>query len=420
MAPKLSLYKETKLKETPIGRIPNKWGVVTLGDVIKYTKGTKPKTLLTREEQDTLPYLTADVMRTGKFTQWSKESGDLVRVHKDDVILIWDGFYCGDAFIGFEGILSSTMIKIDPEISLDKRFLFYLLKTHFKELNTKISGMYLKHISKSVFEGLKLPLPLLEEQQKIAEVLSTFDEAIQKTNEVIAKTGRLKKGLMQELLTKGMGHREFKNTEIGRIPRDWDVVKLNEIGILKDGDWILQKYYSSEGVRLIQIGDIGTGEFLDKSDRFISYESATKLNCTFVKPNEDILISRMPDPIGRACLAPELPHPYIVAVDITIFSLNDDQADREFITHALNSPKTLDDTKRLASGATRLRISRRHLENIKIPLPKRIDEQKTIAEILSTIDKKLELERNEKIKLERIKQGVMDLLLTGKIRVRVH
>jgi len=192
----------TKFKQTEIGEIPEEWEIVRLGEIIAHEKGRKPKTLLDRVEQNTLPYLSAETLRTETLTQWARETGEVMKVNSDDIILIWDGFYCGDSFIGFEGILSSTMIKIEPKKpSLDKRFLFYFLKTCFKELNSKISGMYLKHVNKSVFESLKLPLPPLSEQRKIASILSVIDGKIEKEKERKEQLEKLKKGLMQDLLT---------------------------------------------------------------------------------------------------------------------------------------------------------------------------------------------------------------------------
>jgi type I restriction enzyme S subunit len=190
-----------EFKDTEIGRIPKEWEVVKLRDVVTYRKGVKPKVIFDWREPNTLPYLTADDVRAGIFTKWARESDKIIKVNKDDVILIWDGFYCGDAFIGLEGILSSTMIKIEPKSNLNGRFLFYILKTHFKELNTKISGMYLKHVNKSVFENLKLPLPLLQEQQKIAEILSIVDKKLEVERNEKAKLEKIKQGLMDLLLT---------------------------------------------------------------------------------------------------------------------------------------------------------------------------------------------------------------------------
>jgi type I restriction enzyme S subunit len=190
-----------EFKDTEIGRIPRGWEVVKLGDVVTYRKGVKPKVVFDQREPNTLPYLTADDVRAGIFTKWAKESDKTIKVNKDDVILIWDGFYCGDAFMGLEGILSSTMIKIEPKSNLNGRFLFYILKTHFKELNTKISGMYLKHVNKSVFENLKLPLPPPQEQQEIVEILSTIDKKLDIEKNQKVKLKNIKQGLMDLLLT---------------------------------------------------------------------------------------------------------------------------------------------------------------------------------------------------------------------------
>jgi len=83
--------------------------------------------------------------------------------------------------------------------------------------------------TKESVEKLFIPFPPLFEQVKIAEILSTVDQAIQKIIEAIEKTQRLKKGLMQELLTKGIGHKEFKNTELGKLPKGWDIRQLYEV-----------------------------------------------------------------------------------------------------------------------------------------------------------------------------------------------
>lgn len=191
-----------EFKDTEIGSIPKDWGVARLGDIITYEKGRKPNLLFNKKKENTLPYLTADNMRTGIFTQWTLETNDIIKANEDDLLLIWDGFYCGEAFIGFKGVLSSTMIKIKPKSrNLNKYFLFYSLKPYFKILNTQIAGMYLKHVSKFVFESLKLPLPPLLEQQKIAEILSTIDKKLELERNEKTRLERIKQGLMGLLLT---------------------------------------------------------------------------------------------------------------------------------------------------------------------------------------------------------------------------
>jgi type I restriction enzyme S subunit len=192
----------TKFKQTEVGETPEEWEVVKLGDLVTYQKGKAPRTILNELQDDLLPYLTVETLRTRVPLQWTDEREEVVKVDPDEIILIWDGFYSGEAFIGFQGVLPSTAVKISPASSaIDKGFLFYFLKSRFKELNSKVAGMYLKHVSKFVFESLGVPLPSLPEQKKIATILSTVDEQIEKERAKKGQLEQLKKGLMQVLLT---------------------------------------------------------------------------------------------------------------------------------------------------------------------------------------------------------------------------
>lgn len=83
----------------------------------------------------------------------------------------------------------------------------------------------------------------------------------------------------------------------------WPTKQLSSLGPLADGDWILKENYTADGVRLIQVGDVGEGRFIGKSSRFISRERAKELRCYFLQAG-DVLVSRMPDPLGRACIFP--------------------------------------------------------------------------------------------------------------------
>jgi len=178
-------------------------------------------------------------------------------------------------------------------------------------------------------------------------------------------------------------NRGYKATELGAVPEEWKITHLKELGTLSDGDWILNKDYSESGVRLIQVGDIGIGKFMGKSSRFIKYERALELKCTFLQI-DDILISRMADPIGRSCIFPKVDYPAITAVDIAIFRINQKIVDLDFVIFALNSPQSLSQANKLAGGVTRQRASRKNLERLILPLPP-LPEQRAIAATLRTV-----------------------------------
>ena len=172
---------------------------------------------------------------------------------------------------------------------------------------------------------------------------------------------------------------------------------------IKDGDWIESKDQSAEGIRLIQTGNIGIGTYLDKDNRakFISEETFNELKCTEVFEG-DILISRLPSPVGRACLVPKLDGRAITAVDCTILRVDRDICIPKYFVYYTMSDMYLNQIDRFVVGTTRARISRKNLEGIKIFLPE-ISKQKKIVEVL---DKAQELIDKRKEQIEALDELV--------------
>jgi type I restriction enzyme S subunit len=221
-----------------------------------------------------------------------------------------------------------------------------------------------------------IPLPAIEDQRRIAaqlaDQLAAGEQARNKTTQRRADAAALRAALLET------------GFAIPNAPR----VAIGDLGTLEDGDWILNADYALAGVRLLQVGDVGRGVLTIKSKRFISPERAGELNCTLLRPG-DILISRMPDPIGRACAIPDLGYEAITAVDVAIFRPREEALDREFAVLYMNSRRWLQAVAARASGATRARISRRNLERQLIPLPRLSDQRRIASELrerLTTID----------------------------------
>lgn len=160
----------------------------------------------------------------------------------------------------------------------------------------------------------------------------------------------------------------------------------DECTVFADGDWIESKDQSDEGIRLIQTGNIGNAQYLDKGERarYITEDTFNRLNCTEVKAN-DILISRLPDPVGRACIIPEGLGKCITAVDCTIVRLRSRILPEYFIAYTL-SPFYMMQVAARETGSTRKRISRKNLGILKIPVPQ-IAEQESFASIVRQSDK---------------------------------
>lgn len=207
------------------------------------------------------------------------------------------------------------------------------------------------------------------------------------------------------------------------LPDGWAfstlTTSISADGIISDGDWVESKDQDPNGsVRLIQLADIGDGDFKNKSERFMTSESATALNCTFLKSG-DVLIARMPDPLGRACLFPGVGQEAVTVVDVCLIRTGEKAAiSNRILTYWINSPAMRNLIDENASGTTRRRITRKKLEKFEFPLPP-LAEQKVIADKL---DKLLAQVESTKARLERIpdilkrfRQSVLSAAVSGKL-----
>jgi len=163
----------------------------------------------------------------------------------------------------------------------------------------------------------------------------------------------------------------------------WPLVSIIDLAdVFNDGDWIERKDQSITGIRLIQTGNIGVGKYLDKPDhaRYISEETFNALNCKEVFEG-DVLISRLPDPVGRACLAPAIDTKMITAVDCTIIRFDSAKIIPNYFVSISKTPQYFYGILPYLTGASRKRISRKNLEVVEIPLPPLEVQQAIVDEI---------------------------------------
>jgi type I restriction enzyme S subunit len=407
MTAKSGFYAETNFKEvSELGKIPAEWEVVQIGDVLSLEYGSG----LPDRERTHGPYPVVG-------------SNGIIGYHSKAIVK-GPGIVVGrKGSIGAVSWIDSDFWPIDTTFYVKIETSNIFLKWLFYELVYLNLGRFrladvVPGLKRELVHSLKMPLPPFSEQQKIAEILSTVDEAIQKTDEVIATSERLKKGLMQELLTKGIGHKEFKDTEIGRIPKDWESAKITNIFDLYKGKTPSTKIkeYWDGNIPFVTPTDItkindANGIYLETTEKYIT-EKGLKSNGLKLVPKGSILFT------SRATIGYLAINKTEVAINQGIISLIPKRAnvDVTFFCYLFQKLKNL--FENLAGGSTYKEISMSTFSNVNIAIPP-FSEQQKIAEILFAVDRKLEIERNEKAKLERIRQGLIDLLLTGKIRIRV-
>jgi type I restriction enzyme M protein len=189
----------------------------------------------------------------------------------------------------------------------------------------------------------------------------------------------------EEIATKGDYNLSGDRYKIGvdYSNSTWTMTKISDLATLfDDGNWIESKDQSPDGFRLIQTGNVGLGEYLDKTknSKFISEETFSRLKCTEIFEG-DILISRLPDPVGRMCVLPPLSKRSITAVDCTIVRLDPTLCLPKYLVYVSNSPAYFEQVEAFHTGASRVRISRSNLANIEIPLPPLEVQAQMVAEL---------------------------------------
>jgi type I restriction enzyme S subunit len=211
----------------------------------------------------------------------------------------------------------------------------------------------------------------------------------------------------------------YKQTEVGVIPEDWQLLKILEIAEFKkelfdDGDWIESEYIVNKGIRLIQTGNIGIGKYLEKGNKkYISHSSFIKLKCKELRLG-DLLICRLAEPAGRACILKNIEDQKIItSVDVSIFRPDEHKYNREFLNQFFTSKQWLESVSENSGGTTHKRISRGTLGKLFAPIPP-LPEQTAIANALSDMDALIAQTEKFIEKKKAIKQGVMQELLKPK------
>jgi len=378
-----------EFKDSPVGRIPVDWDVVKLGDLFTFKNGKRPPVL----NEGEIPIYGANG-KMGLTSNYLKT--------KDKALIFGRVGSSGEVHLS-KGCVWVSDNAIYTESYDSKRvnvhFMFYLIK--FKDLKRFATKTTHPIITQTFINNFKVPLPPLEEQKRISEILQDVDGAIEKVNKEIGVTEKLKRGLMQRLLMEGINHTEFKDSHFGRIPVDWDVVNLEDVVEIHDN----KRIPLSEKERIKMKGDypycgangiidyindyIFNGEFVllaeDGGDYSSFGSSAYIMNGKFWVNNHAHVIEALPSKITNRFLLHIL-----IYLDLTHYVV----------------------------GSTRKKLNQGIMRKIKIPLPP-LEEQKRISEILQDVDRRLELLTERKVKLENIKRGLMNDLLTGKRRVRI-
>ncbi|AIC16479.1 restriction endonuclease subunit S [Nitrososphaera viennensis] len=316
-----------------------------------------------------------------------------------------------------------TRIRVDKNKVIPYWLYLILLRYRERSVFKSICNTHVGQsgIGKHELKRLRIWLPSIPEQQKITLILSKVDDLIQKTDEIIEQTQRLKKGLMQRLLTKGIGHQEFKPIKFlfGKkfeMPMEWNVAKL--INLCKEkpqyGAAVAAVKYDPSLPRYIRITDITNEGSLNSEAVSITEEDANG----YLMSEGEILFARTGATVGKTYLYNKEDGLCAFAGYLIKFTPDETKLDAKFLFHYTHSDNYWRWLLSNFTQGVQPNVNAEQYSHLPLLMPP-IEEQRKIADILDTITAKVKQELNHKSQLELLKKGLMQKLLTGQIRVKV-
>lgn len=313
-----------------------------------------------------------------------------------------------------KGLLSPMYVVFGTKNELLNDYLqYYIQSPRFSvQVSNNTAGSVRKSLNFNAFEHFDYVYPeSKQEQKKIVAVLVSVDEEIEKTKEVIKTTEKLKKGLMQQLFTRGIGHTKFKQTELGEVPDTWPVVSFGQVVNIVNGQ-VDPKESPYKDMVLIAPNHIEqeTGHLLEK----VTAEKQKAISGKYLVKKGSVIYSKIRPYLKKAVIVDE---DCICSADMYPLD-GGDKVDNLFLFYLLFSEKFSEYVNICSSRTGIPKVNREELSAFKFCLPNTI-EQKQIATILSIVDEKIAVNKKLLAKQTELKKGLMKDLLSGVKRVEV-
>jgi len=399
-----------KFKQTEIGEIPEDWEIASLGNEqvsTLITKGTTPTSFGLKYVDEGINFIKIESIDGNgsflqyKFTHIDEETNKKLKrsiLQEDDVLFSIAGALGTVALVNRQILPANTnqalaIIRLKKEKILPQYVLYALNSFYVKKIIKKEESKSAQaNLSLTQINKLKIPVPSFLEQQRIASVLSCVDSAIQQTDEVIEQARTLKKGLMQELLTRGIGHKKFKKVMLEKkkveIPESWEICQLGNLLKLEYGKAL--KGEKRNGGSFPVYGSNGIVGYHDLA----------------IVKGPGILIGRKGS-VGAVHYAQSDFWP----IDTTYYASIKQEVNVKWLYYLLSSLRLeyLNDLGNVPG------LNRNHVHEKIVPKPG-VQEQERISQILSSAESKIDSDLEKRSQLERLKKGLMQDLLTGRVR----
>ena len=357
-----------------------------------------------------------------KFYLSGKKQGRINEaISNKDAVIMGDGGVANIAYA--EGVYSYSSHNFgffSEKESVETQYIYRALENFLPVIDYKgFVGSGIKNIDKSFLFDLYLQIPPLPEQKKIASILTSVDEVIENTQKQIDKLQDLKEATMNELLTKGIGHTDFKDSELGRIPKSWEVRRLSDccdritngfVGATRD-------IYRDNGIPYILCQNIRPNHFVDVVYKFVSDEFHQKNSRSELRKG-DILTVQTGAGNGDTCVVPKK-YEGSNCHALIISRPKRDIVNSYFLSNFLGSNRGKTRIGIISTGGAHPHLNTTELRKEFIPVPS-IMEQEKIISILSPIENNISQMQCKLSQTQSLKKSLMQDLLTGKVRVTVN
>ena len=415
---------KTTYKQTEVGLIPEDWEVKKLGNEINILGGNAFSSNDISEEgikwlkianvginkikEDVLEFLPFEFKEIHK--DFLLKSGDYVMALTRP--LLGGKLKISKILNNDEWLLNQRVAKLDSKVGTIEYYINYFKQPYFcYQLEVLMAGTDPPNLSLTEFKNIKIPVPPLPEQKKIADCLSTWDCAIEKQSQLINALTQRKKALMQQLLT---GKKRLPG-----FSGEWKEVKLGDIGEISSAGVDKNIVEGEKPIRLLNFLDVYRRDFLysHEQNHWVTANDYKIEKCSIKKG--DVFFtpsSEVPNDIAISAVAMENFDNVVYSYHIVRFRIKE-KWDLRYKAYAFKTDEFFKQAQRICDGSgQRYVISQNNFKNIKIKIPS-LEEQTAIAEILATADRELTLQKEKLAQLQTQKKGLMQVLLTGKKRL---
>jgi type I restriction enzyme S subunit len=424
-------------KQTEAGVIPEEWNIVKLGRVASFKTGPFGSAL----HQSDYVYGGIPIVNPMQIVDGRIVPTPSMAISPDASRKLADfRLYVGDIVIGRRGemgrcanvqptedgwLCGTGSMIVKPSPALDGRFAQRVLSSPsvIAAIENCSVGTTMINLNQGTLSNLIIALPpTKEEQEDIAEALSDADALIESLAQLLAKKRDLKQGAMQELLTgkrrmPGFAKSAFISSEIGLVPIDWRVVQIGSIANVKTGPFgsaLHEKDYVDEGTPIITVEHLGERGITSNNAPMVSDTDRRRLSSYSLEPG-DIVFSRVGS-VDRNALVSPAESGWLFSGRLLRLRTTTDAVDPQFLSHQFHGEPFKQRVRTVAVGQTMASLNTQILKQVLIVLPSR-EEQTAIATLLSAMDAEIANLESNLAKARELKQGMMQELLTGRIRL---